>query len=111
MRSRDERAPPALPDLTVIYWRDIPAQVKATDGGASARQELSERFLKAIDAAAMKAGLVGMDEYLDEWQHESRPCGDDLAREVAEEAARIETAFTDHVLRGLIRSGGQGGRP
>ena len=95
----------------MIRWRAIPAQVTATDGAASARQELSDRFLKAIDAAAMTAGLIGADGYLDEWRRETRPCGDDLAHEVTEEAERIEAAFTDDVLRGLIRSGGEGEEP
>ncbi len=52
-------------ELTVISWRDIPAQVTATDGTRTARVELPGRFLEAIDAAAMTAGLVGSDEYLE----------------------------------------------
>ena len=48
--------------LTVIYWRDIPAQVTAKGDAGSARAQLSDRFQKAIDAAAMKAGLVEMDD-------------------------------------------------
>ena len=96
-----------MPELTVIYWRDIPAQVKATAGRASARRQLSDRFQQAIDAAAMKAGLVGMDAYLDGWRNETRPCGDDLEQEVAGEAARLEAAFTRDVLRALIRSAGR----
>jgi Virulence factor len=95
-----------VPELTVILWREIPAQVTASDGARSARKELSVRFQKAIDAAAMKAGLVGRDEYLDEWRRETRACGDDLQREVADEADRLEAAFTREVLRGLSRSGG-----
>jgi hypothetical protein len=95
-----------LPELTVIYWRDIPAQVVATAGDATARKQLADRFLKAIDGAAMKAGLVGMDAYLDEWRRETRPCGDDVELEVAEEVASIEAAFTSDVLRRLVRAGG-----
>lgn len=93
--------------LTVIYWRDIPAQVTATgDGGASARAQLSDRFQLAIDAAAMKAGVVGSDAYLEEWRRESRPCGDDLEAEVAAEAARLEAEHPREVLVVLARSGG-----
>ena len=90
-----------MPELTVIYWRDIPAQVTATDGDRSARHELSNRFQLAIDAAAMKAGLVGSDEYLDEWRRQSRPCGDDLGREV-------EAEFPRERLLALSRAGGLG---
>lgn len=92
--------------LTVIYWRDIPAQVTAKGGSASARVQLSERFQKAIDAAAMKAELVDMDLYLEEWRQETRPCGDDLDAEVAAEAERLEAAYGRETLLELTRSGG-----
>ena len=93
--------------LTVIYWRDIPAQVTAKDEAASARAQLSDRFQKAIDAAAMKADLVDMDLYLEEWRQETRPCGDDLEAEVAAEVERLETAFSREALLQLARSGGR----
>ena len=92
--------------LTVISWRDIPAQVTVKSESGSARMQLSDRFQKAIDAAAMQAGLVEMDLYLEEWRQEARPCGDDLEAEVASEAARLETAYTREILVRLTRSGG-----
>ncbi len=95
-----------MPELTVIYWRDIPAQVTAKDGRASARAELHERFQKAIDAAAMKAGLADMSLYLEEWRRETRPCGDDLEAEVGAEVERLEAAFEHGVLRSIVRAGG-----
>jgi hypothetical protein len=90
----------------VISWRDIPAQVTAKAGAASARAHLSDRFQVAIDAAAVKAGLVDSDAYLEEWRQQSRPCGDDLEAEVTAEVARLEEAFTRDVLAGLARAGG-----
>ncbi len=93
-------------ELAVIYWRDIPAQVTATDGERSARVELDQRFLQAIDAAAMAAGLVGSDAYLEEWRRERRPCGDDLERETQAEARRLEELYTPAMLRTLARAGG-----
>ena len=84
---------PRLPELTVISWRDIPAQVTATDGERNARAALTDRFLLAIDEAAMRAGLSGSDDYLAEWQRETRECGADLEREVADEVARLEEGF------------------
>jgi hypothetical protein len=92
--------------LTVIYWRDIPAQVTAKSDSGSARAQLSDRFQKAIDAAAMKAGLVGSDAYLDEWRRESRPCGDDLEAEVDAEVERLEAAFPRQALLAITRTGG-----
>jgi len=93
--------------LTVIYWRDIPAQVTAKGEAGSARAQLSDRFQKAIDAAAMKAGLVEMDLYLEEWRQETRPSGDDLDAEVAAEVDRLEAAFDRDILVQFVRSGGR----
>ena len=91
----------------MIWWRDIPAQVVAKDGRASARAELSGRFQEAIDAAAMRAGLIGTDAYLAEWRREPRACGSDLEAEVAEEADWIEAAYPDDTLERLVRSDGR----
>jgi uncharacterized protein YdbL (DUF1318 family) len=48
----------------VLYWHDIPIQVRARDGEKRASKQLPDRFQNAIDNAAMKAGLVGDDAYL-----------------------------------------------
>jgi hypothetical protein len=98
--------------LTVIRWRDIPAQVVVQgDGRQRARAQLSDRFQEAIDEAALRAGLFGTDEYLGEWRRDSRPCGEDLEAEARAEAERIEAAFVDETLRALARGGGTGAEP
>ncbi len=97
------------PELTVIYWRDIPAQVTATDGARTARVELPDRFMQAIDAAATNAGLVDADAYLEEWRRAARSCGADLEREAAAEAERLEAAHAPDVLAMLVQSGGTRG--
>lgn len=96
-----------MAELTVIWWRDIPAQVKAKDGRARAARELTPRFQEAIDAAAMRAGLIGTDAYLEEWRREQRACGDDLEAEVAQERDRLEAAYPDDVLDRLVRDNGK----
>ena len=93
-------------ELTIIRWREIPAQVVAKRGREAARRELSPRFQVAIDRAAMYAGLFGTDEYLGEWVRESRPCSDDLEAEATAEAARLESVFTPEVLNDLAGKGG-----
>lgn len=95
-----------MPELTVIYWRDIPAQVTATDGPAAVRVALPDRFQEAIDDAAMTAGLVDSDDYLAEWRRETRECGPDLAREVDAEAARLEAKYTEEELQRVTGFGG-----
>jgi hypothetical protein len=96
----------AGPELTVIRWRDIPAQVVARSGRESVKRELSSRFQVAIDRAAMYAGLFGTDDYLSEWARDTRPCGEDLEAEATAEAARIESEFGPEVLNDLAANGG-----
>jgi hypothetical protein len=97
-----------LPELTVIWWRGIPAQVTAKEGRRSVRRQLDERFQEAIDSAAMRAGTIGTDAYLAEWRRESRPCGDDVEAEVEAEAQRLEEEYTDEALERLVRANGEG---
>jgi hypothetical protein len=97
-----------LPELTVISWRDIPAQVSATDGERNARAALADRFMLAVDEAAMRAGLSGSDDYLAEWRRTNHECGADLEREVADEVARLEESFPTDVLVQLVEAGGRG---
>jgi hypothetical protein len=94
-------------ELTVIWWRDIPAQVKAKDGRTRASGELAPRFQEAIDAAAMRAGLIGSDAYLEEWRREPRSCGDDLEAEVEQELEWLDAAYTDEVLERLVQANGR----
>ena len=92
--------------LTVIWWRDIPAQVIARDSRRASKIVLHPRFQVAIDKAAVKAGLRAMDDYIAEWRKTQRACGDDLEAESAAEAARLETAFGKVELAALIAAGG-----
>jgi hypothetical protein len=96
----------ADPQLTVIRWRDIPAQVVARNSSDTAKRELSARFQVAIDRAAMYAGLFGTDEYLAEWARDTRACGDDIEAEVSAEASRLESEFDPETLNDLAANGG-----
>ena len=60
-----------MPEITIVYWRDIPAQVIVGKGRRGAKVQLSERFEQAIDRAAMKAGARDTDAYLAEWRKAS----------------------------------------
>ena len=96
-----------MAELAILYWRDIPAQVIAREGDASARRQLPARFQQAIDAAAMREGLHSMDDYLSGWRRETRDCAENIEREVATEAARIESTYSNDTLRRLVRAGGR----
>ena len=93
--------------LTIISWRDIPAQVVAKRGRETAKVQLSPRFQEAVDRAAMRAGKGSSDAYLADWKRsEPRPCGEDIHSEVAAEAAQLEARYTDEALEKLIRAKG-----
>jgi hypothetical protein len=94
------------PTLTVIWWRDIPAQVVAKDGRRAAKVVLHRRFQVAIDRAAARSGRKEMNAYIAEWRREARRCGEDLEMEATAEAARIEAAYPNDVLKRLYSNGG-----
>jgi hypothetical protein len=96
-----------MASLSIISWRDIPAQVVVKRGRETAKVQLSPRFQEAVDRAAMRAGKGTSDAYLADWKRsEARPCGEDLRAEAQAEAARIEARFTDEALEALIRAKG-----
>lgn len=95
-----------MPKLTVIYWRDIPAQVIGQQGRKRHKQPLSQRFAEAIDRAAMRAGKGSSKAYLEEWRRESRVCDGDVALAVSAEVERLEDRFTDDVLERAAKAGG-----
>jgi Virulence factor len=96
--------------LTILYWRDIPSQVIAKSGRSSAKRELSERFIRAIDAAAMRSGAKSDDAYLAEWRRgDPVPCGDDLEKEASAAAERLEKEYDTHRLAVLAKHDGREG--
>ena len=101
-----------MANLITVYWRDIPAQVIAERGRGRQRKqakvELSRRFAIAIDAAAMRDGADGTDDYLSAWRRAAaEPCGDDLAAEAAAKAAAIEADYPADRIRQLVANGGR----
>jgi hypothetical protein len=98
-----------MASLTVIWWRDIPAQVMAREGRRASKVQLHPRFQVAIDKAASRAGKRGYSEYIEEWRKAARECGEDLEAEVNAEVERIETEYDKHRLAELIQSGGVAG--
>ena len=100
-----------MASLTVIWWRDIPAQVLARDGRRASKVQLHPRFQVAIDKAASRAGKRTYNDYIEEWRKVARACGDDLEAEVTAEVERLEAEYDRHRLAELIQSGGVDGGP
>ena len=97
-----------MPEVTIVYWRDIPAQVIVGKGRRGSKVQLTERFEQAIDRCAMKVGLRDADAYLGEWRkappYEVEGEPDAIA---AAEAARLEAEFDAPRLRALIDADGR----
>ncbi|WP_417807018.1 virulence factor [Thioclava sp.] len=96
-----------MAQITLVYWRDIPAQIIAGKGRRGVKKPLPERFEQAIDRAAMKIGARDSDSYLAEWRKVAagEEPGDDA--DAAEAVlARILSDYDDARLRELIANDG-----
>lgn len=94
-----------MPDVTIVYWRDIPAQVIVGRGRHAAKMQLDERFEKAIDRCAMKVGARDSDDYLAQWRKGERVSVAGSAEAVARaEAARIERDYDAARISALIEN-------
>lgn len=97
-----------MPDVTIVYWRDIPAQVIVGKGRRGAKKQLAERFEQAIDRAAMKSGAAETDDYLAEWRKADPFVVDgDPADVAAEQAAKLEADYDQARLKALIDNDGR----
>lgn len=96
-----------MPEVTIVYWRDIPAQVIVGKGRRGAKKQLAERFEQAIDRAAMKVGASDTDAYLAEWRKASPYTVDGDPDEIAlSEAARLEAEYDQERIKALIANDG-----
>ena len=96
-----------MANMTIVYWRDIPAQVIVKQGRTSAKRQLPERFEQAIDRCAMKIGARDSDAYLSEWRRGTpTPVEGDMEDAVAAEAARLESEFDQDRIKALIGNNG-----
>ena len=96
-----------MPDVTVVYWRDIPAQVIVGKGRRGSKRQLEERFEQAIDRAAMKIGAEDTVSYLAEWRKAAAYAVDGDPDQIAEaEAQRLEVEYDKDRIKALIANNG-----
>ena len=100
-----------LPQVKIVYWRDIPAQVIAESGKGRKRVqfklELSKKFMVAIDKAAMNAGSYSTDDYLQDWRRSlPKEISGELEDETKSLAKEIETNYDSEKLRELVMNNG-----
>ncbi|EAP76209.1 MULTISPECIES: virulence factor [Roseovarius] len=96
-----------MADVTIVYWRDIPAQVIVGKGRRGAKKPLPERFEQAIDRAAMKVGAQDTDAYLAEWRKAAPvQIEGDPAEIVEAEVARLDAEYDQERIKQLIANDG-----
>ena len=96
-----------MPEVTIVYWRDIPAQGIVGKGRRGSKRPLPERFEQAIDRAAMKIGADDSDAYLAEWRKADPYTVEGEADAVADaEVARIDAEFDRDRIKTLIANDG-----
>ncbi|WP_373352844.1 virulence factor [Pseudoroseicyclus sp. CXY001] len=97
-----------MPEITIIYWRDIPAQVIVGSGRRAAKRALPERFEQAIDRAAMRSGAAETDAYLADFKKVPSGSAEGEADAIAADiAARIEGEYDQPRLKALIDNDGR----
>ena len=97
-----------MANLVITYWRDIPSAVSVKIGRKEEKRMLDNRFMEAIDMAAMRAGATNTDDYLADWRRgEPQPVSDDMAMEADKAKADLEARFTHDKIKQLIGNGGR----
>jgi Virulence factor len=97
-----------MANLVVTYWRDIPSSVSVKLGRKEEKRMLDNRFMEAIDMAAMRGGATNTDDYLADWRRaEPLPVSDDLAMEADKAKADLEARFTQDLIKQMIGNGGR----
>jgi hypothetical protein len=105
--AKDIKGNRKMPDVTIVYWRDIPAQVIVGKGRSGTKVQLPERFEQAIDRCAMKIGAKDADLYLAEWRKAAPyPMDGEPAEIATAEAARLEAEFDTARIKTLIDNAG-----
>ena len=78
----------------ILYWHEVPSQIKVDDGQDEVNLALSARFQERIDQLAAQRGLQGTDEYLAGWNWSDERNRDGTAQQVAQQLqVELESAL------------------
>ena len=67
----------------ILYWQEIPSQIKAEDDLDNVTLPLDSRFMERIDRLAAQRGLQSTDDYLAQFQWSDEQERDGTAEDVA----------------------------
>ena len=68
----------------ILYWQEIPSQIKAEDERDDVTVALDPKFMERIDQLAAQRGLTGSDDYLAQWRWSDEAEREGSAQEVAD---------------------------
>ena len=98
-----------MANLIITYWRDIPSAVSVKTGRKEEKRMLDNRFMEAIDMAAMRGGATNTDDYLADWRALRAGAGGRRSRRRSREGQGrySKPRFTQDRLKTLIANGGK----
>ena len=67
----------------ILYWQEVPSQIKADDGVDEVTLAMPPRFMERIDLLAAKRKLQQADDYLAQWQWSEEEEREGSAEDVA----------------------------
>ena len=80
--------------VSIMYWKEIPAQVKTEDDDREISMPLPDRFQEGIDGISMFDVSFGADDYLESWEWGPEIEVEGSAEEAGEATVqRIESRF------------------
>jgi hypothetical protein len=97
-----------MANLIITYWRDIPSSLSVKLGRKEEKRMLDNRFMEAIDMAAMRGGATNTDDYLADWRRgDPVTVSDDLVAEADKAKVDLEARFTQDLIKQMIGNGGR----
>ncbi len=91
----------------IIFWRDIPLQVRVKSGRSRTSHPLPDRFQKAVYRAAYRARAITGQDFIDQWHPSEWRTVDGEPDVVIETvAAQIEREYPEARLQTLIAKKG-----
>jgi hypothetical protein len=66
----------------ILYWQEVPSQIRAEDDDGDVSVELPQKFMVRIDALATQRGLA--DDYLAQWRWSDEEEREGTAQDVAD---------------------------
>jgi hypothetical protein len=67
----------------ILYWQEVPSQIKADDGVDEVTLPMPPRFMERVDLLAAMRKLQNADDYLAQWKWSDEEERDGTAGEVA----------------------------